>query len=233
MKFFSKKNLFILISLLVFFTNVFVTGLFFIKENKLSKNLVVKEIYVSDTQYLDKRLLTDLIGSIKYEYINSIKIDNLYKELSSLPNVQKVTILKKYPDKIIIKISEKNIKYVSDDGYFLDNNLVKINMSNDNHSYNNLIMLHGDPSKIMVHALFNELEKLPAFHKNIVSAKLISNRRWNILVNIYGKKILFKLPEKNVVVALSNFFKKVYKINSFFNEISVIDLRSDKIVISR
>ena len=228
----SKHSILILVSVLIFCLNVFAVFMFFIHEDFYKNSFIVKIIYVSDTKYTDRDLIENLVKNVQYKNIFNVDVDYLKNELSKLPFIRNVKVLKKYPNEIIIKIYEKNIKYINTDGYLLDENLniIKDKIRNED-LYHLFIVLSGDPNKDKVDRLFTVLNKFPLISKNIVSAELISNRRWNVTVKIYGKNIIFKLPESDIDLKINDFFRKVYKTNFFLNYIPIIDLRSDKIIL--
>ena len=231
MSFFSKKSFFITISLFIFFANIFAIIAFYLKEHKFSKNFLIKEIYISDTKFTDRHLLKQLVQTAQYEYINSDNINILQNEISKLPFIKSVKILKKYPDTLFVKIIEKNIRFVTNDGCFLDEDLDIINTVCSKENLIGNTILNGFVDKNKVLNLFEKLDQIPIINNNIIGAYLISGRRWDIVVNINGRKILFKLPESNILTPLSKFFDIIYKSNFFSYKISAIDLRSDKIVI--
>jgi len=227
----SKKSLLVILSVLIFFFSIFAVCMFFFKRNISKNSLVVKMVYVSDTKYSDRNLIKNLIKDIQYKNINDLNVEPLKAELFKLPFVKYVSILKKYPNEVIIKITEKNIRYIGDNGYPLDEDLnIITEQIKDKTLHNSFIVLSGNINKSKVEKLFKILNKFPLINKNITSANLISDRRWNISVKLYGRNILFKLPESDIDFKINNFFRKIYKSRFFVYGISTIDLRSDKIV---
>jgi cell division septal protein FtsQ len=227
-----KKISIILISVIIFFTFIASVYLFFQNEKNSPTYLSIQNVYISGAKFTDISSVKNIVGNLKNVYIENIDIDILQEYLIHLPFVKNTQIIKKYPNKIIIKLNEKNIEFTNEEDYPLDEDFSPINYKIQNENLKkSLIKIYGNPNAEKTKKIFKELDKIPFIKRRITGAMLISNRRWDIYTKIYGKDILFRLPEINTVKTLANFFRSTYKTNILTKNISVIDLRSDKVII--
>ena len=78
-------------------------------------------------------------------------------------------------------------------------------VDSENYNNNKLITFIGESSTINAYSLLEILDKVKkSFHKKIIQAIYIENRRWNIL--LVGS-LLLKLSETDMKQSIENYFK--------------------------
>ena len=96
------------------------------------------------------------------------------------------------------------------------------NIEKKSKSFSNLVILQGENVASKIDDLKVILKHSPDLAKKVTSARLISNRRWSLVVSYYTT---LDLPEKNPELA----FKKLDALNKRFGLLSdnlkIIDLR--------
>ena len=133
-----------------------------------------------------------------------------------------------YKNKIFIEIAE----FIPIGIYFFNNNKYYFNSkgkiidyeNSKNYNSNKLITFIGESSTINAYSLLEILHKFKQdFHKKIIQATFIENRRWNLLLE---GSILLKLSEIDIKQSIENYFKLTNNL-SYNNLINVrmIDLR--------
>ena len=136
-----------------------------------------------------------------------------------------------YKNKIFIEI----IEFIPIGIYFFNNNKYYFNskgkiidyVNSKNYNNSKLITFVGESSTINAYSLLKILHKFEkGFHKTIMQATFIENRRWNLLLE---GSLLLKLSETDIKQSIENFIKLTNNL-SYNNLIDVrmIDLRDTK-----
>ena len=133
-----------------------------------------------------------------------------------------------YKNKIFIEITEFTpigIYFFNNSKYYF-NSKGKIIDYADSENYNNnkLITFIGESSTINAYSFLEIIHKFKKdFHKKIIQATFIENRRWNLLLE---GNLLLKLSETDKKQSIENYFKLTNNL-SYNNLINVrmIDLR--------
>ena len=172
------------------------------------------------------------ITKIIKPYINTsiflLPLQNISNSIFENNWVKNLKLKIDYKNKIFIEIAEfipigiyffnKNKYYFNSKGKIID----YVNSKN----YNNkkLITFIGESSTINAYSLLEILHKFKKdFHKEIMLATFIENRRWNLL---FEGSLLLKLPETDMKQSIENYIKLTNNL-SYNNLIDVrmIDLR--------
>ena len=129
-----------------------------------------------------------------------------------------------YKNKIFIEITE----FIPIGIYFFNNNKYYFNskgkiidyVNSKNYNNNKLITFIGKSSTINAYSLLEILHKFEKdFHKKIMQATFIENRRWNLLLE---GNLLLKLSETDMKQSIENYFKLTNNL-SYNNLIDVKD----------
>ena len=194
----------------------------FISQNKFTINkFEIKEIKIENNEILEDQ---ELINIFSFLYTKNIIFLNSYELKKNIdPNnfIEKIEIKKILPDKLIIKVFEKEPIAILIDRYekkyYLGKktNLIEFRKIL---KYENLPILKGEPKNFK--NLFDNLVKINFPIDQILSFQHFKVNRWNI--EMIDKKIL-KLPGKNYIKSLVNFMS--IKDKSNFKEYKIFDYR--------
>ena len=150
--------------------------------------------------------------------MNSYK---LKKNIDLNSFVKKIEIKKIFPDKLVIKVFEKEPIAILIDKYQKKYYLGKKSDLIEFRKilkYENLPIVNGEPNNFK--KLFNDLIKINFPTGQILRYRYFKANRWNI--EMIDKKIL-KLPEKNYTKSLANFMSIKNKSN--FEKYKIFDYR--------
>ncbi len=210
------KNRFILgIVLFILFST-------FISQKKISiKKFKIQEIKIENNNILKDQ---ELIRVFSFLYNKNIIFLNSYELKQNIDQksfIEKIEIKKIFPDKLVIKVFEKEPIAILIDKYKKKYYLGK---KTDLIEYRNILkfehlpIVEGELKSFK--KLFNNLIKINFPTEEIKSYRLFKINRWNI--EMIDKKIL-KLPEKNYIESLKNFM--IIKDKSNFEKYKTFDYR--------
>ena len=209
-----KKNLTIGFALLVLFTT-------FSSKKELSINqLKVKEIIIKNNEILREE---ELIKDFSFLYNKNMVFLNVFeinKKLEKKSFIKKLKIKKIYPNRLEIKIIEKEpiaIIIKNKRKFFLDKNIQLIDYRK-NLKYINLPIIYGDGKNFK--KLFFDLKKNNFPIEMISKYYFYDVKRWDI--EMKDKKIV-KLPSKNYRKSLKNFIS--IQTNKNFEKYKIFDYR--------
>ena len=186
-----------------------------------------KNIHKSDVVHLINPKGKSVFGYDIYKISQHIK-DNI----SWVENVDIHILL---PDTIKIHITEKKpyaIYIMDEKKYTIDRQGAILDEYNINHKLESKITLMGKNANKEFAILANTLNKFPQITDMITTAKYISDRRWNIILQ---NKITIKLPETSDEKKIGRLYKILNNYSNLFsNKIKTIDLRfQNKIIIEK
>ena len=194
----------------------------FISQNKFTINkFEIKEIKLENNQILQDQELIDIFSFLYSKNIIFLNTNELNKKINQNSFIEKIKIKKIFPDKLVIKVFEKEpIAILIDkhrNKFFLER---KINLFEYRKilKYENLPIVKGDSKSFKI--LFNNLIKINFPTQQIISYRYFKANRWDIEMS--DKKIL-KLPEKNYTKGLINFMSIKDKAN--FEKYKIFDYR--------
>ena len=247
---FNRKKLFYIekkffYTLFIFFSIIVI--IFYTYKNFLKiENLLISTIenlsynFNYTLQYYDIDGLNnikeeDIIRIIK-PYMNTsiflLPLQNISNSIFENNWVKTLKLKIDYKNKIFIEIDE----FIPIGIYFFNNNKYYFNskgkiidyVNSENYNNNNkLIIFVGESSTINAYSLLEILHKFEKdFHKEIMLATFIENRRWNLLLE---GSLLLKLSETDIKQSIENYIKLTNNL-SYNNLIDVrmIDLRDTK-----
>jgi len=194
----------------------------FISQNQFTINkFEIKEIKIENNEILDNQELIKIFSFLYSKNIIFLNSYELKKNIDQNSFIEKIEIKKIFPDKIVIKVFEKEPIAIIIDKYQKKNylgkktNLIKFRKIL---KYENLPIVRGEPNNFK--KLFNNLIKINFPIDQIISYQHFKINRWNIEM-IDGK--ILKLPEKNFTESLINFMS--IKDKSNFEKYKIFDYR--------
>ena len=194
----------------------------FISQNKFTINkFKIQEIKIVNNEILEDQELINVFSFLYSKNIIFLNSHELKKNINQNSFIEKIEIKRIFPDKLVIKVFEKEPvaillnKYQKK--YYLGKKTDLIEFRKIL-KYENLPIVKGDPKDFK--KLFNNLIKINFPTDQIQSYQHFKVNRWNIQM-INGK--ILKLPEKNYIESLTNFIS--IKDKSNFEKYKIFDYR--------
>lgn len=235
----ALKILKIVFNIVVFVSTIFMLKILFqsdipkkIKE-KLSQNyskIVLKDICVSlEINGIERADMYKLQKKIHdfCEQDNKNDMQKLLNEITDDPWIKEVSIKRKLPNTLSIKIEEYLPFAIWKSGeklHLIDETgkIIRI-QEKERRGYYNLLVVAGEGSKENIYGLFNLLSSNPALFSKIKSGLRIGKRRWNLELD---SGVIVKMPEKDVIDAWYKLDKLISIPGSEIN-LRIIDLRNE------
>ena len=194
----------------------------FISQNKFTiKKFKIKEIKIENNEILEDQELINIFSFLYSKNIIFLTSYELKKNIDQNSFIKKIEIKKIFPDKLVIKVFEKEPIAILIDKYkkkyYLGKKTDLIEFRKI-FKYKNLPIVRGEPKNFK--KLFDNLIKINFPTDQILSYQYFKVNRWNI--EMIDKKIL-KLPKKNYNESLTNFMS--IKNNSNFEKYKIFDYR--------
>ena len=194
----------------------------FISQNKFTINkFKIQEIKIENNEILEEQELINVFSFLYSKNIIFLNSHQLKKNINQNSFIEKIEIKKIFPDKLVIKVFEKEpvaillTKYRKK--YYLGKKTDLIEFRKIL-KYENLPIVKGEPKNFK--KLFNNLIKMNFPTDQIQSYQHFKVNRWNI--EMFDGKIL-KLPEKNYIESLTNFMS--IKDKSNYEKYKIFDYR--------
>ena len=238
-KIFNKKQNFFYYSL---FTIIIFSALLYIYNNHNKvENLIINSIknfsysYNYNFQFYEiyglNRIKKKEISDIVQPYIDSsiflLPLDKISNSILENNWVNTLELKTNYKNKLFITVEEyqpigiyhfnSNKYYFNSKGKIID----YIDITDENIKF---IIFTGKSSTSKASKLLTVIDTLKSeFRKEIIQAKFIENRRWDLLLE---GNVLIKLSEDNLQKSIENFFKLTNNLSrNDFIDIKIIDLR--------
>lgn len=194
----------------------------FISQNKFTINkFEIKEIKIENNDILEDQELINIFSFLYGKNIIFLNSYKLKKNIDQNSFLKKIEIKKIFPDKLVIKVFEKEPIAILIDKYkkkyYLGKKTDLIEFRKIL-KYENLPIVKGEPENFK--KLFENLNKINFPTDQILTYQHLKVNRWNI--EMIDKKIL-KLPEKNYTESLTNFMS--IKDKSNFEKYKIFDYR--------
>ena len=193
----------------------------FISQSKFTINkFKIQEIKIKNNKVLEDQELIKIFSFLYTKNIIFLNSYELKKNIDQNSFIKKIEIKKIFPNKLVIKVFEKEpiaILKDKDQKFYLGK---KVNLINYRKilKYQNLPVVEGDKKNFEI--LFNNLTKINFPTEQILNYRFFDVNRWDI--EMKDKKIL-KLPTKNYKKALINFMD--IKDETNFEKYKIFDYR--------
>ena len=210
------KNRFILgIALLILFST-------FITQKKITINkFKIQDIKIENNEIIEEQELTKDLSFLYDKNIIFLNSDELKRKIKKKSFIKKIEIKKIYPNKLVVKVFEKEPIAI-----FIDKNKKKSYLGKkidliefkEIFKYKHLPVVKGNKKSFKI--LYNHLTKIDFPIMHVSSFDYLNTNRWDIQMK--DKKIL-KLPSKDYTQVLKNFM--TIKNNSNFEKYKIFDYR--------
>ena len=194
----------------------------FISQNKFTINkFKIKEIKIENNEILEDQELIKIFSFLYNKNIIFMNSYELKKNIDKNSFIEKIEIKKIFPDKIVVKVFEKEPIAILIDKYqkkyYLGKKIDLIEYR-EILKYKKLPIVEGEPKNFKV--LFDNLIKINFPTEQVLRYRHFKFNRWDI--EMVDRKIL-KLPKKNYTVSLINFMSIKKKTN--FEKYKIFDYR--------
>ena len=194
----------------------------FISQKKITFNkFKIQEINIENNEILRDQELIKVFSFLYNKNIIFLNSHELKKKIDQKSFIEKLEIKKIFPNKLVIKVFEKEpIAILIDKNqkkFYLGKKIDLIEYRKIP-KYENLPIVEGKPESFKI--LLNDLIKINFPTDQILSYRYFKVNRWNI--ELTNKKIL-KLPSKNYTEGLVNFMSIKDNIN--FEKYRIFDYR--------
>ena len=194
----------------------------FISHNKFTINKFgIKEIKIENNKILEDQELINIFSFLYGKNLIFLNAYELKKNIDQKSFIEKIKIKKIFPDKLVVKVFEKEPTAILINKYqkkfYLGKKTDLIEFRKIS-KYENLPIVKGEPKNFK--KLFDNLIKINFPTDQILRYRYFKINRWNI--EMIDKKIL-KLPEKDYTESLKNFMS--IKDKSNFEKYKIFDYR--------
>ena len=153
------------------------------------------------------------------------------ERLARIPWIETVSVQKLYPGTLQVRIDEREAFALWQRGNSLSVIDAKGQVISDNVDgrYANLLMLVGHGAQYRGAEILTALEKVPELRARVRAARLVSDRRWDLLLE---NGLTVRLPETDVGRALSDLVRMDADNGLLTRDITVVDIRlPDRVVV--
>ena len=153
------------------------------------------------------------------------------ERLARIPWIETVSVQKLYPGTLQVRIDEREAFALWQRGNSLSVIDAKGQVISDNVDgrYANLLMLVGHGAQYRGGEILTALEKVPELRARVRAARLVSDRRWDLLLE---NGLTVRLPETDVGRALSDLVRMDADNGLLTRDITVVDIRlPDRVVV--
>ena len=194
----------------------------FISQNNFTiSKFKIKEVKIENNKILKNQELINIFSFLYSENIIFLNSYKLKKKINQNSFIKKIEIKRVFPNKLVIKVFEKEPIAI-----LIDKNKKKFYLGKKidliEHreilKYKKLPIVEGEPKNFKI--LFNNLIKINFPTEQVLRYRHFKFNRWDI--EMVDKKIL-KLPKKNYTESLINFMSIKEKTN--FEKYKIFDYR--------
>lgn len=217
--------------------------------SRISNNLILEEISISNTKIIEKNELYDLASGFLGKPLEDVNLADISEIIEGHPYVEAARVSKWYPSKIKIELIEREpiailnvepIVLLDENSFVLPN---KIGKSNFNlpilNNFNNDLNLYPSGSKVLSENVENSIKWLqkikneyPSLYRDISEMKMTSDSHMNIILSEYPTRIF---------LGKGQIWAKIQVLRKFETELSpkklsdfkYIDIRYDNQVITK
>ena len=194
---------------------------------------ILDDILIEGRKKTSASDLTKAIDAKRGMPILLLDLEKIKDNVEKLPWVAKVTVQRKLPNILYIKITEREpiaIWQNKKEFFPIDKTgeIIKADIDGLSH----LPILVGQNAPKHTVKLFKALILEKKLAKRVKAATLVSNRRWDVILDDINNGIEIKLPEDNFDLAWKKLANADEKNGILKRKLTIIDLRlSDKVII--
>lgn len=187
-------------------------------------HFAVKDIAVEGRQRTDRDALFEALGIGARDPILKIDVTEARKRLLALPWVEKAEVERRLPDKIFIKLVERQpfARWENDNHIVVIDREGHVLPDADPASFASLPLLAGPGAPEAAEALMKDLNAYPDLAQHMKGALRVGMRRWDLYLL---PRLVARLPEKNQKDALEQLDKMAREEKLLERALATVDLR--------
>jgi len=185
----------------------------------------VADVTVEGRHYTDRYALFDAMGTSAGSSVFSFNPQEAHDNIAKLPWVESVTVLRSMPDRIIVRLKEREpiARWQHDDKTaVIDNKGEEIETAKAE-QFANLPLVVGNAAPEQTHALLTLLREYPVVARVLKAAVRVGERRWNFYIH---PNLLIRLPAEDTGSALGKLTKLIQDQKILDRNVIAIDLRN-------
>ncbi len=194
-------------------------------------HFAVKSINVEGRQYTDKDDIFKALDTVAGAPILTFDPKEAHERLSKLPWVAGVTIERRLPDTLYIRLTERQpmARWQHDNVTEVIDREGKVLTAASADKFPDLLLVAGDSAPAQTANLLTTLKEFPNIFARVKGAVRVGERRWNLHLQT-GQ--LVRLPEHNMAEALNKLDGMIKEKNILDRAVTGIDLRlQDKVIL--
>jgi cell division protein FtsQ len=194
-------------------------------------HFAVDDIIVEGRQHTNKDQLFTTIGIERGSPIFAFGLHEAALRIEKLPWVESVTIERRLPDTIFVRLSERIplARWQHDNRTAVIDTQGKVLAEASPDQFARLPLLVGAGAPAEAKDLLDTLQAFPAVEQKITAAVRVSERRWDL--HLYPK-VIAKLPETEIADALKRLSGLISEQKILERDVVAIDLRvPDRLII--
>lgn len=194
--------------------------------------LALDEVQVTGRSETSQADVLTAIGVQRGAPLLGIDIQAARQRLMSLPWIASVTVERRFPNRLLVQISEaeplalwqrqQQLYLVSRDGKVIETDNLQ--------RYAKLLVIVGDDAPLHAGKLLEMLETEPELQHQVTAAVYVGKRRWNLRLN---NEVDVKLPEEDPLSAWHLLAQLDRQNQLLAKDISIVDLRLPNQVVVR
>lgn len=184
----------------------------------------IEDVTVEGRHYTDRMALYEALGVTSGGAILAFDPQKAHDKIMALPWIDNVTILRSMPDRIIVRLKERQpiARWQHDNKtVVIDTNGKELSAAKPE-QFANLPLVVGNAAPEQTQALLKLLQDFPVVSQVLKAAVRVGERRWNFYIH---PNLLIRLPEHNARAALTRLVKLIEEQKILERNIIAIDLR--------
>lgn len=193
--------------------------------------LSIGEISITGQALTSEQAIFDALGVEPHTSTLEFDVEAARQRIAELPAVDAVTVRKTFPGDLVVTITEKvPVARWRVDGitFVVDGSGEQI--GEDRGAYGDLPLVVGDGANDDAMVMIRALDQFPVLKEDLVALSRIADRRWDL---IYDTGLRVQLPELGVAQALRRLDSYQADYQLLDRDVTIIDLRVDRIVAVR
>jgi len=184
----------------------------------------VSDVTVEGRHYTDRIALYEALGVTSGNSVFQFDPQQAHENIMALPWTESVTVLRSMPDRIIIRLKEREpmARWQHDDKTIVIDSEGNELTAAKPEQFANLPLVVGNAAAEQTQALLSLLQDYPVVARVLKAAVRVGERRWNFYIH---PNLLIRLPEDETRPALNKLTKLIQEQKILDRNVVAIDLR--------
>lgn len=184
----------------------------------------VADVTVEGRHYTDRYALYEALGISAGKSVFTFDPEQAHENIMKLPWVESVTVLRSMPDRIIVRLKEREpiARWQHDDKTVVIDGKGEEIQAAKPEQFANLPLVVGNAAAEQTQALLSLLREYPVVARVLKAAVRVGERRWNFYIH---PNLLIRLPAEDTATALGKLTKLIQDQKILERNVIAIDLR--------